>query len=87
MVSSRTELSDSITWLRLLRGRWCLVASSDAEEKRHSRLSIWDSRAESDTVTATLQMRAEMFLPGPIMDGESEDDGVSIKVAVTVGSK
>ncbi|TDL26863.1 hypothetical protein BD410DRAFT_782951 [Rickenella mellea] len=75
-----SEATYAITWLRLIRGRWCLVASSNLNE---SRLTLWDLSPRSDESRPC----AKIFLPGPIMDGQVEDNSNIIRVAVTVGSQ
>lgn len=64
--------------MKLVKGRWCLVASSDASQ---SRLSLFDSGS------GALQLITENFLPGPIMDGQLEDVEEYVHLAVTVGSR
>ncbi|TDL27940.1 hypothetical protein BD410DRAFT_739274 [Rickenella mellea] len=75
-----TEATYAITWLRLIRGRWCLVASSNLNE---SRLTLWDLSSGSDKP----QPFANLFLPGPVMDGQVDDASNTIRVAVTIGSR
>ncbi|TDL25192.1 hypothetical protein BD410DRAFT_826509 [Rickenella mellea] len=74
-----SEATYSVTWLRLIRGRWCLVASSNLNE---SRLTLWDLSSVSDGPHPC----AKIFLPGPIMDGQIDDASNTIRVAVTIGS-
>ncbi|TDL19723.1 hypothetical protein BD410DRAFT_841880 [Rickenella mellea] len=68
----------AVTWVKIIRGRWCLAASSNISE---SRLTLWDISPPHH------QICAEIFLPGPIMDGEIEDLNSEIIIAVSVGSK
>ncbi|TDL13259.1 hypothetical protein BD410DRAFT_903336 [Rickenella mellea] len=68
-----------VTWVRLIRGRWCLVASSNVSE---SRLTLWDLSSRSGGPHPC----SEIFFPGPVMDGQIDDDLTSIRIAVTVGS-
>ncbi|TDL27932.1 hypothetical protein BD410DRAFT_799302 [Rickenella mellea] len=70
----------AVTWLRLIRGRWCLVASSNLNE---SRLTLWDLSTGSDKPHPC----AKLLLPGPVMDGQVEDASNTIRVAVTIGSR
>ncbi|TDL27935.1 hypothetical protein BD410DRAFT_781865 [Rickenella mellea] len=74
-----SEATYAVTWMRLIRGRWCLVASSNLNE---SRLTLWDLSSVSDG----LHPCARIFLPGPIMDGQVDDASNTIRVAVTIGS-
>ena len=66
-----------ITWIKLVRGRWCIVASSDLTQ---SHLSIYDGKDG-------LSCRAQFFFDGPVMDGQLEDTPTSINMALTIGSK
>ncbi|TDL20793.1 hypothetical protein BD410DRAFT_829447 [Rickenella mellea] len=68
------------TWVKLIRGRWCLVASSNVSE---SRLTLWDLSTRSGCCP---HLCCEIFFPGPIMDGQIDDDRTTIRIAVTVGS-
>ena len=66
-----------VTWSKLVRTRWCLVAASALSE---SRLSVWDISSGSWT------LRGEWFLDGPVIDGHLEDIGKSVTVALTIGT-
>ncbi|TDL27893.1 hypothetical protein BD410DRAFT_781809 [Rickenella mellea] len=77
--TQRVGLGACITWVKLVRGRWVLVASSDT---RHSCLMLWDSMPP----TKSLQKCANISLPGPVLDGQVEDTGSKITIAVSVGS-
>ncbi|TDL19701.1 hypothetical protein BD410DRAFT_401770 [Rickenella mellea] len=68
----------SVTWTKLIRGRWCLFASSNVSE---SRISLWDISSPDR------QVCAEVLLPGPVMDGQVDDRTSEINVAVSVGSR
>ncbi|TDL27954.1 hypothetical protein BD410DRAFT_824728 [Rickenella mellea] len=67
-----------VTWVRLMRGRWCLVASANVSE---SRLTLWDLSSRSGRPHPC----SEIFFPGPIMDGQIDDDLTAIRIALTVG--
>ncbi|TDL19711.1 hypothetical protein BD410DRAFT_830161 [Rickenella mellea] len=68
----------AVTWVKIIRGRWCLAASSNISE---SLLTLWDISTSDNRICA------EMPLPGPIMDGEIEDIKSEIVVAVSVGCR
>ncbi|TDL19708.1 hypothetical protein BD410DRAFT_726828 [Rickenella mellea] len=68
----------AVTWVKLIRGRWCLAASSNTSE---SRLTLWDISSPDN------QICSEMLFPGPIMDGEIEDLNTEIIIAVSVGCR
>ncbi|TDL19722.1 hypothetical protein BD410DRAFT_841879 [Rickenella mellea] len=68
----------AITWVKLIRGRWCLFASSNSLESRLSLL---------DTSSSCREICAEILLPGPVMDGQVEQNSSEIIVAVSVGSR
>ncbi|TDL19720.1 hypothetical protein BD410DRAFT_791869 [Rickenella mellea] len=68
----------AITWVKLIRGRWCLFASSNALE---SRLSLLDISSSCDRICA------EVLLSGPVMDGQIEQHNSGIVVALSVGSR
>jgi len=66
-----------ITWVRILRSPYLVVASSNLEE---SRLSVW-------IAGNTLELRMECYVPGPVMNGQTYYAGDSVKLALTIGSK
>ncbi|TDL19718.1 hypothetical protein BD410DRAFT_402808 [Rickenella mellea] len=68
----------AVTWVKLIRGRWCLAASSNTSE---SRLTLWDILSSDNRICA------EIFMPGPTMDGEIEDRNSEIIIAISVGSR
>lgn len=75
----RTYVSMSVTWVRIVRGRWCLVACSNL---KNSQLLVWDlqfSQAEPHKST--------FYLPGPVADGVIEDNKNEILIALTIGTK
>jgi hypothetical protein len=74
---TRLDLPQSVTWLRLIAGRWLLVASSDSHT---SRLCCFDtSRLAESTKPAT-----ECFFAGRIQTGDVEvqSDGIVIALGV-----
>lgn len=77
--SSRTTTHKGITWVKLVRGRWCLVASADLEQ---SRLSVWNITLSSLHGPCT-----ELSLEGPLTDGMVEDLGYSVHAAVTIATR
>ena len=72
------QLQGSVTWLKLIRGRWLLLASSDYNQ---SRLSLWDVAGERE------QMVTQVFLSGPVMDGKCDDSGICITIALSIGTR
>lgn len=75
----RENLSMSVTWIKLIRGRWCLIACSDL---KNSQLVVWDLQASQDE-----HHKATLYLPGPVIDGIVEDDKEDILIAFTIGTK
>ena len=68
----------SVTWVKLIRGSWCLAASSDKESSSILLWSLTDNNP--DPV-------AEYHLPGPVIDGIVEDSREYIRFAITVGTR
>lgn len=75
----RENLSMSVTWIKLIRGRWCLIARSDL---KNSQLVVWDLQASQDE-----HHKATFYLPGPVIDGIAEDNKDDILIALTIGTK
>lgn len=73
---SRVKLKLRVTWLKIIRTCWCLVASSSEAE---SRLTVWNLRGRCS-------ISKEYYLPGPVVDGAADDDGTDIVVALTIGT-
>lgn len=74
---TRIKLELRVTWLRIIRTCWCLVASST---ERESRLTIWSLRGG-------YSISKEYYLPGPVVDGVIDDDGTDVVAALTIGTK
>ncbi|KLO11326.1 hypothetical protein SCHPADRAFT_831280 [Schizopora paradoxa] len=72
----RVKLNLHVTWLKIIRIRWCLVASSSPNE---SRLTIWN-------LDGTPSISKEYFISGPVVDGLVDDDGSQIIAALTIGA-
>ena len=72
------QLQGSVTWLKLLRGRWLLVASSDLDQ---SKLSLWDVSEERKRLVT------QLYLTGPVMDGKCDDSVRTIFFALSIGTK
>ena len=68
-----------ITWVKLIRGRWCIIADSSYNE---SRLSLWDAHSDSG-----IELIHQVFLPGPVMDGVADESEKEYRIAITVGAK
>ena len=75
----RLDLPRSVTWLRLLCGRWLFVASYDT---RASTFSCWDI---TDAFQGVTEPAAECCFSGPIKSAELQvqTDGVVIALAVS----
>ena len=67
-----------VTWAKLIRGRWCLVASSDHLQ---SQLFVFDGLRgfQSDKYV--------FYLDGPVMDGVVEDTPHGINLALSIGAR
>ena len=76
---TRCEVNLRITWVKLLKSRWCLAAMSD---ERESRICVYDfgRRYAAPLLCCT------RFLPGPVMDGVVEDLEGEMRIAVSVGT-
>lgn len=74
------DLSQPVHWLRLVGGRWLLVASSDHSV---SNLTCWDISLV--TTRGLAEPTAECFLPGPIKTGQVEIQSEAIVIALAVG--
>ncbi|THH02121.1 hypothetical protein EW145_g6797 [Phellinidium pouzarii] len=77
-IALRVKVRGRVMWAKLLRGRWCLIASADSAS---SELSIWDISSSSD-----IRLRTKVHLRAPVFDGQLEDTGDFIHVAVTVAT-
>lgn len=69
-----------VTWLKLILGRWCMVAASDEEE---SRLSLWNVASG----TADPRQMAHVYLDAPVINGQTDFSTGEVRVSVTVGAK
>lgn len=69
----------AITWTKLIRGRWCLIACSDFFV---SQLVVWDLQNPTDQL-----QKAIFHLPGPVVDGIVEDITSEILIALTLGTR
>jgi len=74
---TRIKLDLRVTWLKIIRTCWCLVASSS---ERESRLTIWQLQGARPSISK------EYYLPGPVIDGSIDDDGSNVVVALTIGT-
>lgn len=73
---TRLKLDLGVTWLRVARARWCIVASSDTLQ---SRLSVYD-------LSGNIRLCEVFYLPGPVVAGIVEDNNLGIRLALTVGT-
>lgn len=77
-IKFQSNFKECVTWLKLVRGRWCLMATSNTSR---SRLSVFDSNG------GIFRLAEEVYLPGPVMDGLIEDTGRHIRTALSVGTR
>lgn len=75
---TRLDTPARVTFVKLLRGRWCLVASSNTSV---SELSVWKILSPS-----VCSFRARIYLRAPVLDGLLDDGGYYIRFAVTIGA-
>ncbi|KLO15561.1 hypothetical protein SCHPADRAFT_902327 [Schizopora paradoxa] len=73
---SRLKLDQGITWVRIARARWCIVASSDVQQ---SRLSVYD-------FATNIKCCEVFYLSGPVLAGIVDDTDSGLRMALTVGS-
>ncbi|KLO11327.1 hypothetical protein SCHPADRAFT_855527 [Schizopora paradoxa] len=76
-ITTHVKLELRVTWLKILRINWCIVASSS---ERESRLTIWNLQGGSPAISK------EYYLPGPVGDGVVDDGGSGITLALTIGT-
>lgn len=76
--SFRTCTYEGFTWTKIIRGRWCLVASANLS---NAKLAVWDLSQTNLEGPCTV-----MPLEGPITDGTVEDSGDYVHAAVTVAT-
>lgn len=69
----------SVTWVRIVRGCWCLIACSNLKD---SQLLVWDLQS-----CQTEHHKSTFYLPGPVADGVIEDNENEILIALTIGTK
>ena len=67
------------TWVKLLHGRWCWVASADDDE---SELSLWEIKSDG-----RVQISARIYLDAPVMNGEVYCSDGAARCAITIGAK
>ena len=77
-VLSLARSLQAVTWVKLVRGRWCLAAVSDSSS---SRLVLYDGRIGFNS-----EPQAELYLPGPVMDAVMEDRTSEINIALSIGT-
>ena len=78
VASSLVDSLPPVTWVKLVRGRWCIAAVSNFMS---SRLLLYDG-----LVGLNSGPKAEICLPGPVMDGVIEDTMSEINIAVSIGT-
>ncbi|EJD00057.1 uncharacterized protein FOMMEDRAFT_170114 [Fomitiporia mediterranea MF3/22] len=67
-----------VTWIKLLLGRWCLIASSNDDE---SVFSVWEVPSEGEPRLST-----KICLDAPVLDGQVDEDNGCCRCAITVGT-
>ncbi|KAL5513817.1 hypothetical protein ACEPAH_4218 [Sanghuangporus vaninii] len=67
-----------VTWLKLIFGRWCLIAGSNDDK---SELSLWRISPDSEIRRAAL-----VYLDAPVLDGQIDCSDSTVRCAVTVGA-
>ncbi|EIW79573.1 hypothetical protein CONPUDRAFT_166320 [Coniophora puteana RWD-64-598 SS2] len=77
----RSDLPRSVTWLKLVEGRWLLVASMDT---MCSRLEVYDISATGKGIFGPL---AGCYLSGPITSGEADIRNGQLRAAVAVDAR
>lgn len=66
------------TWVKIIRGRWCLAAMSNNSQ---SYIGIWRTRSND-----SVELENKFYLPGPVLDGAVDDDIAGIRIAITVAT-
>lgn len=75
----RFDMSMHVTWTKIVRGRWVLVACSNLHL---SMLILWDLHD-----TQPNSYKSMLYFSGPVTEALLEDDGSEILIAFTVGTK
>ena len=68
-----------VTWVKLVRGRWLLIACSGLQI---SKLDLRDLQCFQDN-----HSKSTFYFPGPITEALLEDDGSEIFIALTIGKR
>ena len=71
-----------VSWVKLIRGTWCLTASSDTQS---TSLQLW--RISHPIPAGDSNPVAEYSLPAPVTDGILDDCGDHIRCAITIGTR
>lgn len=66
------------TWVKIVRGRWCLVAMSNIFQ---SSVGIWQIQP-----TGSLKLENKFYFPGPVIDSVVDDSTEVIHIAFTVAT-
>lgn len=70
-----------VTWAKLVRGRWCLVAGSNIHE---SHLWVYDL---SEPSISEDSLALDIAFSGPVIDGTVDDSANEITLALTIGTR
>lgn len=65
-----------VTWLKIIRARWCIVATSNTTQSRLLLIDLSDD----------MRICKEMQLPGPVLFGAVDDKHDRILLALTIGT-
>jgi len=66
------------TWVKIVRGHWCLVAMSNITQ---SFVGIWKTQSNG-----SMELENRFYLPGPVIDGDVDDCTEEIRIAITVAT-
>lgn len=75
----RMDTPARVTFARLIRGKWCLVASSNTSI---SELSIWEIVSPSSCI-----LHYRTYLQAPVVDGCVDDGGHYVRLAITIAAR
>ena len=75
----RTNIDQHVTWIKLIRGRWVLVASSNLLQ---SKLVVWDVHSSEHDSYKTV-----FYFIGPVVEALVQDDGLEVLIAFTLGTR
>lgn len=74
----RIDTPAKVTFVKLVRGRWFFVASSNTAI---SELSIWDISSPSSCT-----LRNRVYFRAPVLDGAVDDGECYVRLAISIGT-